>query len=269
MSDRNKNLCIVLLPAGPHFKHLYDEILEIAIANTGLVPSRFQHNLQPPVPINVFIDEIEQADALFADLSENTAEIWLAVGCAAALGKPLCLISSRLDSSLPLGIQYLPLIPYPADAFPSDYAELQHNISAQLLATMPQAHAALPEPDVQTPFPPSTPAPKPSDDLVSYEVLALTIIDLKASDTGLSPRALGLEMQASECGHLTSHAMNALKRRGFVERRQVPVSEGNELHISDNLFITRKGEDWLIRYGKRATPQRSNAVSRELSLNHR
>jgi hypothetical protein len=267
MSDRNKKRCIVLLPAGLHFKHLYDEVLEAAIVRADLLPCLFPENLPFPTPINIFIDEIEQAAALFADVSENTPEIWLAVGCATALGKPLCLISSTLDSTLPLGIQYLPLIPYPTDAFPSDYTLLQQNISAELLATMPQTDIVQPEPEVQSPFLPSTPAPKPSDDLVSYEVLALTIIDLKASDSGLSPRALGLEMQVSECGHLTSHAMNALKRRGFVERRQVPVSEGNELHISDNLFITHKGEEWLIRHGKRMPARRSDTRSRELFLN--
>jgi hypothetical protein len=269
MSDRNKKRCIVLLPSGLHFKHLYDEVLETAIVSAGLLPCLFPENLPSPTPINIFIDEIEQAAALFADVSENTAEIWLAVGCATALGKPLCLISSTLDSTLPLGIQYLPLIPYPSDAFPSDYTLLQQNISAELLATMPQTDAIQPEIEVQSPFLPSTPTPKLPDDLVSYEVLALTIIDLKASESGLSPRALGLEMQTSECGHLTSHAMNALKRRGFVERRQVPVSEGNELHISDNLFLTHKGEEWLIRHGKRMPAQRSGARSRELFLNRK
>ena len=98
-----------------------------------------------------------------------------------------------------------------------------------------------------------------SGDLVSYEILALTIIDLKATGAGLSPRALGLEMQASECGHLTSHAMNALKRRRFIERKPVQISEGNELHVSENLFITRIGEDWLIRHGKRAHPRNAPA----------
>jgi hypothetical protein len=259
LNERNKNRCAVLLPPGPHFERLFDEVLERAIVDTGLIPFRLQQSSQSPTPINVFVDEIEQAGALFADISENTPEIWLAVGCAVALGNPLCLISSRPESRLTLGIQHLPLIPYPADALPSDYAQLQQNITAQLSAIIPPPEIAKPELEIHVPG-----APQLSDDLVSYEILALTIIDLKASGAGLSPRALGLEMQTSECGHLTSHAMNALKRRRFIERKPVQINEGNELHISENLFLTRVGKEWLIRHTKRATAQRSNVRSRAL-----
>jgi hypothetical protein len=269
MSERNKKQCIVLLPSGPHYERLFDEILELAIIETGLAPSRLQLNSRSPTPINIFVDEIEQSEALFADISENIAEIWLAVGCAVALGIPLCLISSRMDPSLPLGIQYLPLILYRADAFPVDYLQLQQNITAQLSAILPQTNTAKPEPELHVPFLPPTPIPTSSDDLVSYEVMALTIIDLKASDMGLSPRDLGLEMKARDSAHLTSHAMNALKRRRFIERKPVQISQGNELHISDNLFITRAGQDWLMRHGKRATTHRSTARTREPLLNNR
>ncbi len=133
----------------------------------------------------------------------------------------------------------------------------------------PQTNLPQPESRLDAPFLQPVEANLPSGDLVSYEILALTILDLKATGAGLSPRALGLEMQASECGHLTSHAMNALKRRRFIERKPVQISEGNEFHVSENLFITRIGEDWLIRHGKRATAQRSGTHSRQMFLNSR
>jgi hypothetical protein len=272
MTELNKNQCAVLLPSGMRFERLFDEVLELAIVETGLVPSRMQQSSELPIPINVFIGGIEKAGALLADVSENTPEIWLAVGCAVALGNPICLISSKSEAGLPAGIRHLPLIPYPTEAFPSDYTQLQQNITAQLSAIMPPIESqemVMPEPVSDTPSLQSVLAPKPSDELVSYEILALRIIDLKASETGLSPRALGLEMQASESGHLTSHAMNALKRRKFIERKPVQISKGDELHISDNLFITRTGEDWLVRNGKRASAHRSSTASRALFLNSR
>ena len=269
LNQPDRNRCAVLLPPGPHFERLFEEILQFAIIETGLTPIRLQQNTQSPTPINIFVDEIEQSAALFADISEDTREIWLAVGCAVALGNPLCLISSRQDSCLPLGIQYLPLIRYPSDPLPSDYVQLQQNITAQLSAILPLVEMAAMESAFPVPILPPAPATQPSDDddLVSYEILALTIIDLKGSDTGLSPRALGLEMQASESGHLTSHAMNALKRRKFIERKPVQISEGHELHISENLFVTRLGEEWLIRHGKRRSMQRSGVLSRARFLN--
>ena len=289
MSERNKKQCIVLLPSSLYFDRLFDEVLEPAIVEAGLAPSRIHRNSLSPTPVDVFVDEIELAEALFADVSENIPEIWIAVGCAVALGKPLCLISSRVDSSLQLGIQYLPLVPYPADALPNDYAQLQQNISSQLLAILPQPKFEQPEPQlpepqlpepqfpqpqiqkpqIQKPFLRPEPAPTLSDDLASYEVLALTIIDLKASGAGLSPRDLGLEMQARGSAHLTSHAMNALRRRQFIERKPVQLTQGNEIHISENLFLTRAGYEWLLRHGKRATAHRSTMRTREVSLNKR
>jgi hypothetical protein len=285
MSERSNKQCIVLLPSSLYFDRLFDEVLEPAIHNTGLAPFRMHRSSLSPTPVNVFVDEIEQAEALFADVSENLPEFWLAIGCAVALGKPLCLMSSRMDSSLQLGIQYLPLIPYPADALPNDYAQLQQNISSQLSAIVPQPKFAesepqfpesqfqdsqfheSQEPQLQRPSPPADQAPPFSDDLASYEVLALTIIDLKASGAGLSPRDLGLEMQSRGSAHLTSHAMNSLRRRRFIERKPVQLTQGNEVHISENLFLTRAGYEWLIRHGKRATTHRSTMRTRELSLN--
>src|SRR6266550_6894693 len=153
MSEPNKKRCIVLLPSGPHFERLFDEVLEIAIRKTGLVPSSLYWNAFAPTPIHIFVDEIEQAEALVADMSEHTDEIWLAVGCAVALGKPLCLISSAMEINVPLGIQYLPHISYPVDAFPSDYIDLQRKIYAQLPAIMPHANTAQPEPQLHVPIP--------------------------------------------------------------------------------------------------------------------
>src|SRR4051794_18681715 len=205
MSEHTQKQCVVLLPSGAHFERLFEEVLEIAIHNTGLVPSRLYWNAFSPTPIHVFVDHVEQAEAVVADTSEHTEEIWLAVGCAVALGKPLCLISSAEEgANVPLGIQYLPHISYPLDAFPRDYIELQKKIHAQLSAIMPLSEAPQPEP--QHPLPPSSSASTYPNDLASYEVMALTILELKGSNAGLSPRDLGLEMCACNAAPLTSHA---------------------------------------------------------------
>jgi hypothetical protein len=262
ISEPDNKRCIVLLPSGPHFERLFKEVLELAIGNTGLVPSRVYWSASSPTPIHTFVDEIEQAEALVADISEHTDEIWLAIGCAVALGKPLCLISSAQESNVPLGIQYLPHISYPADASPDRYIELRKKIYAQLAAITPHPIPAKTEPQRQVRTQPPSAAPADSADLASYEVMAMRIIDRKASKAGLSPRDLGLEMRTCNAAPLTSHAMNALKRRGFIETKPVQVSEGNELYLSENLFLTRTGEAWLTRHGKKATAQRPIALSR-------
>jgi hypothetical protein len=267
MNDPINNRCFVLLPSGdPHYGKLFHELFSLAIIEAGMIPYRIQESSPEPLLIDVLLQEIAKADAIFADLSENSVDIWFALGCALALKKPLCLISSRLEFSLPLDIQDLDIIPYPATSFPSDYAELEQNIIEQLLAQRTQTGAlepAQPQPAASSvtlpPFISSSDLS--SKDLTSYEVLALTIVDLKASREGLSPRALGLEMQAHECAHLTSHAIKALKGRKLVEKRSVRAADGAGSYISDNIFITQWGEEWLIRHGKRKNLHRSHSVT--------
>jgi hypothetical protein len=108
-----------------------------------------------------------------------------------------------------------------------------------------------------------------SAELTSHEVLALKIIDTHASSEGLSPRDLGLEMQASESGHLTSHVMNSLKRRRFIERRPVSVSNGTNGYISENLFITWQGKNWLLQHSPRENSHRPNSTPSEFFMSAR
>jgi hypothetical protein len=262
MSAGNQKQCIVLLPSGPRYERLFEEILHPVFIERGFVPRRLQLHQPLTIPIDLFVDEIEQADALFADVSLNVPEIWIAAGCAAALGKPLCLISSSQHTASSLGIQYLPLISYPADALPSDYLHLQHNIAVQLSAT--QSTIPAPDPEIHAPFPPPAAA---SDDLAPYEVMALAIIDHNSTDHGLSPRDLGMEMTVRDSAHLTSHAMNSLKRRSFIERKPVQISYGNEVHFTENLFLTRAGKDWLAHHNRRITAHRSTTRTRDLHVN--
>jgi hypothetical protein len=325
MTEQSSNRCVVLLPAGsPHYVRLFDELFTLAIREAGLVPHRIQQSLTEPFPIDRLIQELTAAAAVFADLTINCDEIWFALGCAVALKKPLCLISSRLDFSPPLNIKDMEIIRYPAAPFPSDYRELKKNIANRLLPKKPSEVAAEPQPlpnaaaavAASTPIaspapaasatptaplapvasstpitspPPAAPAtpiappapvvastpitpPTPpastslSEDLTAHEVLALTIIDLHASSEGLSPRALGLEMQSSESAHLTSHAMNSLKRRRFIERRPPSGTDGVDSNTSENLFITWSGKNWLLHHRQRAKTHRSNSSIRNLMM---
>jgi hypothetical protein len=267
MSELKGNRCFALLPPGdPHYAKLFHELFSLAIIEAGMIPYRLQESSSEPLPIDVLLQEIAKADAIFADLSENSVDIWFALGCALALKKPLCLISSRLEFSIPLDIQDLEIIPYPATPFPSDYAELEQNIIEQLQPKRPQASTLKPAQPLSATAPAALPSLLPSsvissEDLTSYEFLALTIIDLKTSGDGLSPRTLGLEMQAHKSAHLTSHAINALRRRKLIEKRSVWVTEGPKPYISDNIFITQMGKEWLIRHGKRKNLHRSHSVA--------
>ena len=308
MSDKMGNRCFVLLPSGdPHYARLFDEVFSLAIMEAGLVPYRVQQNPSEPLSIDLLLHEITKADVVLADLSQNGEQVWFALGCALALKKQLCLTSSKATSRSPLSIRSLKILSYPADALPSDYRELEQKIKNHLLgkepepvATQPAPAAAQPAPAAAQPAPaaaqpaPVAAQPEPvatqpalvaaqpmpvtapippesslSKDLTAHEVLALTIIDVHASAEGLSPRALGLEMQTRDSAHLTSHAMNSLKRRKFIERRPVPVADGAGGYISDNLFITWSGKNWLLQHSQRTNSLRSNSSARHFIMSSR
>src|ERR1700733_14498920 len=147
MTDQSSNRCVVLLPAGnPHYVRLFDELFTLAIREAGLVPHRIQQSPTEPFPIDRLIQDLTAAAAVFADLTVNSDDIWFALGCAVALKKTLCLISSRLDLSPPLNIQDMQIISYPAAPFPSDYRELKKNIANRLLPRRPNEIAAQPQP---------------------------------------------------------------------------------------------------------------------------
>ncbi|WP_158792640.1 hypothetical protein [Granulicella sp. L60] len=256
--------CVVLLPSSPHFARLFEEVLSPAIAGSGLTPLRISQENPSPLPTGLLVHYIQSATALFADLSDNHPELWFAVGCAIALEKPLCLISSTPRSFASLTFEQPHIIHYPTPAFPSDFAQLQHHIASRFAAIVP-------EPAAFNPIPPpapraisdSTPITIPiSEDLASYEILALSIIDQQASEDGLSPRNLGLEMRERDSAHLTSHAINALKRRGLIARRSIqPDDDGPESPLSENLFLTREGKDWLHRHHRRSSSRPHSSTS--------
>ena len=170
---------------------------------------------------------------------------------------------------VPVAIQAAPVA-----AQPVAVATQSVPVAAQSAPVAVQPEPVAPQPDpataqpllVTAPIPPESSLPK---DLTAHEVLALTIIDVHASAEGLSPRALGLEMQTRDSAHLTSHAMNSLKRRKYIERRPVPVADGAGGYISDNLFITWSGKNWLLQHSQRTNSLRSNSSARHFIMSSR
>jgi hypothetical protein len=259
MSEPNQHRCLVLLPPDPHFTRLFEELLAPTLSEIG-----FSADLvQPQAPLArqaSLLQQIERADVLLADLSTAHPGVWYAVGYATALEKPLCLLSSH---SMPHEDELSSIVHYPAVALPGDYLGLQQNITRHLARFKPQREMSVKESSQSSPTPSETSddsftgRPSPAEDLVSYEILALTILDAKSTNSGLTPRDLSIEMRDKDSAHLTSHAMNALKRRGFIERRPVYLQDGEETLPSDSLFLTPLGRQWLLRYRKQATSTRN------------
>lgn len=282
MNNRACGRCVILLPPGIYFERLQQEIIIPAICAARMEPVLIKHDSTTPVSMSDLAEQIRRTEVLLVDLSENTAEVWFAIGCALSLDRPCCVLSSEPMVPSTLSIMHEGVITYPADAFPSDYIELQQKITRMLgssashrdeSSTSTSSNTAHIRPNAPTgeyPLDSSSGArlAASNGDLVSYEILALTIIYLKSTADGISPRTLGLEMQTRNSAHLTSHAMNALRRRRFIERRTVNIAEGPNMVASDNIFITVPGEAWLMQHGKRATPHHPDLYTHALASKH-
>ena len=100
-TDTTRLKCFVI--ASPHdrrFEQLYQEIYDgairdAAIQDAELIPCRTTFDAAAKLSMETIVEDIAYCDACFADLSQESPYLWFAIGCALALGKPLCLVSSK------------------------------------------------------------------------------------------------------------------------------------------------------------------------------
>ena len=70
--------------------------------HTELIPCMTTFDAEMKLPMETIVQDIGSCDACFADLSQESSYLWFAIGCALALGKPLCLVSSKNVTKLRL-----------------------------------------------------------------------------------------------------------------------------------------------------------------------
>jgi hypothetical protein len=261
--------CFVIGSANDsHFNELYNELFRVAIEGAQLTPLRPDAEAASMTSV---AQQIGASAACFADLSQENASTWFAVGCAVALGKPLCLISSTAGAVNPLVAGLEGLITYPVHSLPSDYRRLQQQITNQLLFVVPAAGVAarvplaepkdlmetiLPTPVVAasvplTKFSTITEVIDSNDlqlavrDIRVHELLALSIICAGPSLEGMTLRLLAQEMNKHGVAQATSLSINGLCRKRLVERRLIPVKVDGKLYDEECLFVTVEGQRWI------------------------
>ena len=274
--------CFVILPSpDPRLQSLYQEIFRVAIEEAQLAP------VLPPVApgslpsLETVAAQIRDASACFADLTHESPYTWFALGCAAALGKPLCLVASSGSSATSFAAAYPATIHYPILPLPSDYQRLQQEITDRLLLVpgrnetveaVATAEAVLKpkvEPEVIAleekadaileSAPESTYDPQPSAaveaafepiqltvaDVRVHELLALSIIARGQPPYGTTLRLLALEMHKHGAAQATSLSLNGLCRKRLVERKLTDIEDDAGSRAEDCLFVTAAGRAWI------------------------
>lgn len=272
----NSTCFVIQSSQSPRLDRLYEEIFRVAIAEAQLTPYRPAVTAGELPALETVAAHIRDAAACFADLTDESPYTWFALGCAAALNKPLCLVASSTGAAAAFAAAYPETIHYPSLPFPSDYQRLQEQITCQLLlvpgrdeAIEPRNVVVVSSPAVtasttttevielmanaaevgdqstataEAPFEPLT---LTVADVRVHELLALSIIARGASPHGTTLRLLALEMHKFGAAQATSLSLNGLVRKRLVERKQMYLEGDSGNHTEDCLFLTAPGRAWI------------------------
>jgi hypothetical protein len=289
-TDITRLKCFVI--ASPHdhrFEQLYEEIYDGAIRDAGvqdaqMIPCRTTFDASAKLSVETIVQDIAYCDACFADLSQESPYLWFAIGCAVALGKPLCLVSSKnVAEDAPFVLPQPGVIRYPLHALPSDYKRLRSGITDRLQAAVATTAAKRIDAkdgvevkvaeSVTVGNPVVGEAAKSADeapvaeiaaqvtktatesvgallelsvgDVRVHELLALTIILREQGMEGMTLRGLALEMNKHGVAQATSLSIHGLCRKKLVERRVMPMSNGQQNYNEERLFVSEAGEAWI------------------------
>ncbi len=189
-----KPICFVIQsPQDARLDRLYNELFRSAILEAQLTPYRPAVTPGEPPALEEVAAQIRASSACFADLTEESPYAWFALGCATALGKPLCVIASTAHGAAgAFAASYPDTIFYPALPLPSDYQRLQKQITNRLLL--------LPSPE-EAPKPGSAPeailtplAPSP---MASATIVELPLINPGAPEQAVNAQAFEVEEPSS------------------------------------------------------------------------
>jgi hypothetical protein len=289
-TDITRLKCFVIAPPQDRrFEQLYEEIYDGAIRDAGvtdaqLIPCRTTFDAAAKLSMETIAQDLAYCDACFADLSQESAYLWYAIGCAVALGKPLCLVSSKnVAEDAPFALPQPGVIQYPLHALPSDYRRLKEGITHRLQTAVADVAAKRVDANngvevkvaetVGANSPLMTEAAKSADeapvaeiaaqvtetatesvgallelsvgDVRVHELLALTIILREQGMEGMTLRGLALEMNRHGVAQATSLSIHGLCRKKLVDRRVMPMSNGHQNYDEERLFVSEAGEAWI------------------------
>ena len=275
---------VIASPEDQRFEQLYQEIYDIAICDAQLIPCRTMFDAEMKLPMETIVQDIGSCDACFADLSQESAYLWFAIGCALALGMPLCLVSSKSENETPFELPQSSVIQYPLHSLPSDYRRLKNGITSRLqLATSqmtamrggikvdvatkvaerktaiqpqmieadesidetPDAEVLAQMEEVTTAEGLIVPLELNVGDVRVHELLALAISLQSQNVQGITLRELALEMNKHGVAQATSLSIHGLCRKQLVERRLISTSDGQQRYNEERLFVSAAGRAWI------------------------
>lgn len=128
--ENSKPTCFVIqeFDNGGKFDKRYHETIEPALIEAEVEPQRADKILGLQPVIQKIEEAIQQASICVAEVSTDNPNVWLELGYALAINRPVVILCDKqIRSKLPFDIQHRPVIFYRSDS-KSGYEELDRSI---------------------------------------------------------------------------------------------------------------------------------------------
>lgn len=167
----SKPTCFVIqeFDDGGTFDKRYNETIRPALIASEVEPLRADAILGLQPVIEKIEDAIQQASICVAEVSTDNPNVWLELGYALAINRPVVILCDKtIRSKLPFDIQHRPVIFYRTDS-KSGYEELENNIKINVKNELERDSRIVYAPLIKS-------GSHELEDLKDYEVAILTTL---------------------------------------------------------------------------------------------
>jgi len=238
--ENNKPTCFVIqeYDDGGPFDKRYQETIEPALVAAEVEPLRADKILGLQPIIEKIETAIQQASICVAEVSTDNPNVWLELGYALAINRPVVILCDKqLRSKLPFDVQHRPVIFYRTDS-KSGYEDLEKQIVKNVVNELERDKRITTAPLIKG-------GSHVLEDLKDYEVAILTTLlalwptsssgaghwelEKKLKSIGYSSAALGL-------------GISKLMDKGLIQQNSETDMNGNDYFL---YRVSPEGISWL------------------------
>jgi hypothetical protein len=220
------------------FDKRYQETIRPALVASDVEPLRADAILGLQPVIEKIEDAIQQASICVAEVSTDNPNVWLELGYALAINRPVVILCDKnIRSKLPFDIQHRPVIFYRTDS-KSGYEELENNIKLNVKNELERDSRIATAPLIKN-------GSGELEDLKDYEVAILTTLLALWPTSSNGAGHWELEKKLKSIGYAETAlglGLSKLLSKGLIQQSSDSDINGNDYFL---YRITPEGIGWL------------------------
>lgn len=235
-----KPTCFVIqkFDDGGTYDKRYQETIKPALIESGVEPIRADKILGLQPVIEKIEDAIQQASICIAEVSTDNPNVWLELGYALAINRPVVILCDKqVRSKLPFDIQHRPVIFYRTDS-KSGYEELERNIRQNIKNELERDKRITSAPLIKS-------GSHQLEDLKDYEVALLTTLLALWPTSSSGAGHWELEKKLKSIGYADTAlglGISNLLNKNLIQQSSEEDINGNDYFL---YRITPEGISWL------------------------